>query len=128
MPVRQSRSYVDPTKRGRPSKAPDPKPIAPFEADPAKAVAEAFDRVTGEAIRPGQLKTYAEALFNYHLSSEDKFENGEFLDRGKTARRHVRAAQVRLIGKEANKVEASGYANPESGIPLAIKLQDHDLL
>ena len=43
-------------------------------------------------------------LFNYHLSSEDKFENGEFLDRGKTERRHVSVEKIRLIGKEANKV------------------------
>ncbi len=103
---------VDPSKRGRPAKAADPKPIAPFETDPARAVAQAFDRVTGDPIDPRQLKTYAEALFNYHLSSEDKFENGEFLDRGKTARRHIRAESVRLIGKEANKVGESGEADP----------------
>ena len=94
---------VDPTKRGRPTKATDSKPIAPFETDPDKAVAQAFDRVTGEAIQSAQLKTYAEALFNYHLSSEDKFGNGEFLDRGKTERRLIRVDSVTLIGKEANK-------------------------
>ena len=103
---------VDPTKRGRPTKAADPKPIAPFETDPDKAVAQAFDRVTGEAIILRQLKTYVEALFNYHLSSEDKFANGEFLNRGKTERRHICAESVTLIGKEANKVGDSGEAHP----------------
>ena len=99
---------VDPHLRGRPTKATDPKPIAPFETDPAKAVAQAFDRVNGEPIHPDQLKTYAEVLFNYHLSSEDKFEKGEFLDCGTTERRCVEVACLSLIGKEANKVGESG--------------------
>jgi hypothetical protein len=54
----------------------------------------------------------APALFNCHLSSEDKFENGEFLDQGQTERRHVVAESVVLIGKEANMVGASGEEEP----------------
>ena len=105
---------VDPHKRGRPCKAPDPKPIAPFDTDPEKAVEKCFDRVTGEPIYQGQLKTYAEALFNYHLSSEDKFENGGFLNQGTTRRRDVMAESFVLIGKEANKIGESGEEEPGS--------------
>jgi len=68
--------------------------------------------VTGEPVCQSQLKTYAEALFNYHLSSEDKFENGGFLDSGTTERRHILVDGVTLIGKEANKVGDGGEAHP----------------
>ena len=99
---------VDPHRRGRPPKPPEPKPIAPFDTDPSKAVANAFDRETGEPVHADQLKTYAEVLCQYHLSSENKFENGAFTDQGETWRRHVIADGFVLIGKEANKVGESG--------------------
>jgi len=66
--------------------------------------------ITGEPIPPDRLKTYAEALAQYHLSREDKFENGQFLDRGRTERRHVIETGFKLIGKEANRVGESGEA------------------
>jgi len=53
-----------------------------------------------------------EALCQYHLSSEDKFDNGQFLNRGRTERRHVVATGFVLIGKEANQVGESGEADP----------------
>ena len=109
-------AIVEPHKRGRPKKASVPKPIAPFDTDPGKAVANAFDRVTGEPVRADQLKTYAEVLCQYHLSSEAKFENGQFLDGGRTERRHVVAAGFSLIGKEANQVGQSGEADPISEV------------
>ena len=59
-----------------------------------------------------QLKTYAEVLAQYHLSPESKFENGRFLDRGRTERRHIVATEFVLIGKEANMVGESGEADP----------------
>ena len=102
------KSSVDPHKRGAPKKSPDPKPIAPFETNSAKAVEQAFNRVTGESVCASQLKTFAEGLAQYHLSSEDKFENGGFLDQGQTQRRHINAESFVLIGKEANKVGESG--------------------
>jgi hypothetical protein len=71
-----------------------------------------FDRVTGKPVQPEQLKTYAEVLEQYHLSPEDKFENGQFLDRGRTERRHVVATGFVWIGKEANRVAESGEADP----------------
>jgi len=51
-------------------------------------------------------------LAQFHLSTEDKFLNGDFGDQGETRRRHIRVQRVGLIGKEANKVGASGEADP----------------
>lgn len=103
---------VDPTQRGRPRKAIRPKPIAPFERNATNAVGIAFDRITGASVNANELKTYAEALAQFHMSTEDKFENGDFRDMGLTKRRHVLVETVSLIGKEANKVGAHGQADP----------------
>lgn len=92
-------------RRGRPYKRAQLRPIAPFNRGSADAVAGAFDRETGEPIRENQLKTYAEALAQYHLHPEDKFLHGDYWDEGRTERRHVVSNTVRLIGKEANKWE-----------------------
>jgi len=46
------------------------------------------------------------------LSSEDKFANGQFLNRGRTERRHVVATGLVWIGKEANRIGDSGEADP----------------
>lgn len=101
-------------KRGRPSKANAPKPIAPFERDAALAVQHAFNRETGEPVPVDALKTYAEALALFHLRAEDKFENGAPWDRGPTRRRHVVATGIELIGKEANKVGEFGEGPGDS--------------
>ena len=69
---------------GRPPKDDEPRPIAPYDNDPVKALAAAFDRVTGEPVKPEQLKTSAEMLAQHHISLESKFENAQFLDRGRT--------------------------------------------
>ena len=103
---------ADPHKRGRPKKQDTPKPIAPFERDPAKAAAQAFDRQTGEPVPLSMLRTYADDLARYHVSPEWKFENGEFLDTGETKRRHIRADKIRLIGKESNAVDPDGPLYP----------------
>lgn len=93
-------------------------PVAPFHVDPCRAVQDCFDRHTGEAVHPDHLKSYAEVLARYHLHPEDKFRNGEFLDRGPTMRRHVHVAEVRYIGKEANRWEEQFYLgyDPETQI------------
>lgn len=114
---------IDPHKRGAPKKEPNPKPIAPFETDPSKAVEQCFDRMTGEPVTVEQLKTYAEVLAQYHLSSEDKFENGEFLDQGDTKRRHILAKSSVLIGKEANKVGESGEQGPECSTLIQVHVK-----
>lgn len=101
-----------PSRRGRPNKPSKPRPIAPFDRDHNRAAQQAFDRVSGEPVDRRALKTYAEALAQFHLSAEDKFENGDFYDIGTTKRRHISTADVKLIGKEANNVGNGGSVNP----------------
>ncbi len=103
---------VDPTRRGRPLKQNKPRPIAPYDGDPDLAAKHAFDRETGEPVHLARMKTYAEALAQFHLSTEDKFENGDFCDQGRTIRRHIQAENVSLIGKEANRVGGNGEPDP----------------
>jgi len=103
---------VDVIQRGRPTRRKIPKPISPFERDPAMAATHAFDRETGEPVLLNELKSYADVLRFYHLSPEDKFENGGPWERGLTRRRHVVASSVVLIGKEANKVGEFGEGDP----------------
>jgi hypothetical protein len=103
---------IDSPSRGRPPSAEILAPIAPYDSDPARALSKVFDRRTGKPVRPEQLKTYAEALAQYHLSPELKFENGDFRDRGRTERRHVVASGFVWIGKEANQVGESGEEDP----------------
>jgi hypothetical protein len=107
---------VETLTRGRPTKTDDLAPIAPYDSDPTRALSKAFDRVTGKPIQPEQLKTYAEVLAQYHLSCEDKFENAQFLDRGRTERRNVVAAGFVWIGKEANQVGETGQAHPTAKV------------
>jgi hypothetical protein len=105
-------TLTDGPRRGRPSQTEVLAPIAPHDRDPARALLKVFDRLTGKSVSPERLKTYAEVLAQYHLSCEDKFENGQFLDRGRTERRHVVATGFTWIGKEANQVGESGEAHP----------------
>jgi hypothetical protein len=56
-----------------------------------------------------QLKSYEEALAQYHLHPEAKFHNGDYLDCDVTRRRHIRATAVEHIGKEANRWEEQYY-------------------
>jgi hypothetical protein len=105
-------SIADSPSRGRPRKQFVPKPIAPYNRDPVRAVEAIFDRVTGESVDPDQLKTYSEVLAQYHLSPEGKFANGQFFDRGRTERRHVVATGFVWIGKEANQIGESGESHP----------------
>jgi hypothetical protein len=107
-----SATPVDELRRGRPPTSETLAPLAPYDSDPARALSKVFDRATGQAVRPEQLKTYSEVLAQYHLSCEDKFANGQFLDRGRTERRYVVAIGFVWIGKEANQVGDSGEADP----------------
>jgi hypothetical protein len=85
------------------------KPVAPFNKNPVIAAQNAFDRINREPIAVEFLKTYQQALAQYHLHPEDKFLNGDFLDRGTTIRRHVRVTGIEYIGKESNKWEDQYY-------------------
>lgn len=94
------------------------KPASPFVTDVSKAPAQCFDRNTGETIAEENLKTYQESLAQYHLHPETKFLNGDYLDTGKTERRHIVVHSIQYIGKEANKWEEQyilGY-DPDSQI------------
>lgn len=110
-----------PQKRRR-KDADFPRPIAPYARDPSRAAKECFDRLSGDPIAVDRLKTYAEALAQYHLHPEAKFLNGDFLDRGPTQRRHIRVSAVRAIGKEANRWEEQFFlgSNPEAQIDYGI--------
>ncbi len=102
------------TRRGRPAKQLQPKPVAPFDKDPAKVAANAFDRDTGRPVPHDALQTYREALAQYHLHPELKFIGGGYWDRGTTERRHIRATEIRHIGKEANALDLQEAIGPES--------------
>jgi hypothetical protein len=95
-----------------------PRPVAPYNSDPARASQNCFDRLTGEPVPADRLKSYVEALADYHLHPETKFLNGDYTDRGPTVRRHVHIAGVRYIGKEANRWEEQFYLgrDPEAQI------------
>lgn len=43
---------------------------------------------------------------------EAKFAHGDYLDRGRTGRRHIVATEFVLIGKEANRVGEAGEPDP----------------
>jgi hypothetical protein len=98
-------STVWPPKRGR---KPAPKkisPIAPFGQDFETSLCEAFDRETSDPIARDELKSYAEALADYHIRPESKFLNARAFDRGRTERRHIIASGIVHIGKEADQLE-----------------------
>lgn len=107
-----------PRAEWRPSRAGPRARDSPFDGDPAVAAGRAFDRVTGELVSVTRLKTYAEALAQYHLNPEGKFRNGDYTDRRLMERRHIVANVVELIGKEANLWEEQVYLgeNPEAQI------------
>lgn len=113
---RSERLYVP--RRGRPKNRLPIRPIAPFDSDHGRAIAQAFDRETGQPVSTTALSTYADALFQYHISPEAKFLNGDFVDRGRTRRRHVKASGIRHIGKEANDLERQAILgfDPEAAI------------
>ncbi|WP_293881251.1 hypothetical protein [Sphingomonas sp.] len=92
---------ADPSK-GRRKKPGRLKPVAPFDRDHDKAIASAFDRDTGEPVSASSLKSYADALAQYHVQPESKFLNGNYTDRGTTLRRHVEMTETNHIGKESH--------------------------
>ena len=67
-----------------------PKPIAPFEAEIARAAPIVLTGKPGTQSKLSASKFYREVLAQYHLRPESqKFLNGDYLDRGLTQRRHV---------------------------------------
>jgi hypothetical protein len=100
-----STKFVDETSRGKRKNFRRPKPIAPYNKDICVAAWSCFDRETGEPVSPERLKTYKQALAQYHISPESKFLHGEPYDTGPTQRQHVEIISVNFIGKEANRWE-----------------------
>jgi transcriptional regulator with XRE-family HTH domain len=95
------------------------RPIAPYNRNPIEATKTCFDRETAQPISADRLKTYAQALSNYHLRPESKFDNADFYDRGLTRRRHVRTLRVEYIGKESNRWEEQYYLGVDEGADIA---------
>lgn len=106
------------------------KPVAPFERNPSRESLNPFDRETGDPVPVDMLKTYRQALAQYHLHPESKFLNGDYLDRGTTQRRHVRVLSVEHIGKEANRWEEQFHVglDPTAQIGYGIAPEDHTSL
>jgi transcriptional regulator with XRE-family HTH domain len=82
-----------------------PRPVSAYDSDLGKAAEGCLDRETGRPVPRDQLKSYWDALAQYHLHPESKFHNGDYTDRGFTRRRHIRALATEYIGKEANRWE-----------------------
>jgi DNA-binding phage protein len=95
-----------------------PRPVSPFDTDPVAASERCFDRMTGQPVPAASLKTYRQALAQYHLHPESKFTNADYIDRGETTRRHIHADAIEHIGKEANRWEEQLYLglDPEAQI------------
>jgi DNA-binding transcriptional regulator YiaG len=87
----------------------DLKPIAPFDKNVSPAALKCFDRETHKPIPIELLKTYREAISQYHLRSETKLLNDNYLDCGATIRQHVEVVAIRHIGKESNRWEEQFY-------------------
>jgi hypothetical protein len=82
------------------------RPIAPYSRTSKEASTHTFDRDTGQPIPAGQLKTYSQALAQYHLRPEAKFENGDYFEPIKP----IRKIQKRLL--KCDLCEALRLARP----------------
>lgn len=108
-----------PVEKGRRRAGVDlPRAIAPFDRSPRSAISKCFDRGTGRPIDPSLLKTYRQALAQYHLHPETKFLGGGYLDHGVTRRRRIVASSVECIGKEANRWEEQAYLGLDPGAQI----------
>ncbi len=86
-----------------------PHVIAPYDKNLITAMKRCFDRDTGKPVPAKMLKSYAQALAQYHLRPETKFLNADYTDTGTTQRRHVKVEAVIYIGKEANRWEEQSH-------------------
>jgi hypothetical protein len=95
-----------------------PKPVAPFDRNPARAADACFDRDTGIPVPIKVLKTYKYSVAQYHLRPEHKFSNGNYAECGPTKRRHVQPIAVRHLGKESTRWEEKFYVGNEGGAEI----------
>lgn len=100
--------------------------VAPYDKDPAKAAQNCFDCITGKPIALEQLKTYCDAIAQYHLHPESKFNGGDYTDSGMTYRKHIITSGTEYIGKEANRWEEQAYLgiDPEEQIIYGTSTQE----
>ena len=113
LPSQQHEPSEDRRKKVKPVQ-----PVAPFTDDPAIAAKTAFDRNEREEVSGDMLKSYRQVLAQYHMHPEMKFLNGDYTDKGTLQRRHVRAATLHHIGKEANKWEQQFYVGSDEDAEL----------
>ncbi|MBK9315537.1 MAG: helix-turn-helix transcriptional regulator [Acidobacteria bacterium] len=102
------------------------RPVASFDRDITRAAKCAFDRETGDPVPKNHLKSYKELLSQYHLHPESKFENGDYLDRGVTCRRHIIADHITYIGKEANRLEDQFYTGISEEAQIVYGMSEED--
>ena len=95
-----------------------------------KSLTHCFDRMTGKSVKKIHLKTYLDILAQYHLHPETKFLNADYLDKGRTQRRHIIVSSIHHIGKEANKWEEQYYLGikEEAQIEYGISFDDQNAL
>lgn len=93
----------------------DPSPTAPYDEDTIEAAKHAFDRGQRDRAVPERwMISYAAALSDYHLHPESKFHGGgRRLGSGILRRRHIVAAGINHIGKEADRWEEQTYIGGE---------------
>jgi hypothetical protein len=96
-----------------------PKPVAPYNTDISKAADNAHDRETWEPVPRSWLRTYAETVRLYHLHPETKFLGGGHVQIGPLRRRHVFAAAVEYIGKEADWWEEDSHFGADEDSAIA---------
>src|SRR5207248_10932879 len=103
------------------------KPVAPYDHDISAAADNAFDREPPwKPVPRAWLRTYAEALRQYHIHPETKFLGGGYTESGPLTRRHVFASAVEYIGKEADRWEEDSHfgADEESAIAYGLPPED----
>ena len=95
-----------------------PKPVAPYDTNPARAAEMCFDRDTGIAIPANVLKTYRDALAQYHLRCQWRRKPMEIIPwiAGlRETRRHVRCnwRSVGIVGFDVwwKRIESVGGEN-----------------
>jgi hypothetical protein len=104
-----------------------PKPVAAYDRDISRAADDAFDREPPwEPVPLAWLRTYAEALRQYHIHPETKFLGGGHMQTGPLMRRHVFASAVEYIGKEADNWEEDSHfgADEDSAIGYGVAPKD----
>jgi hypothetical protein len=106
----------------------DIRPIAPYDRNHKKAVARCFDRLTGLPVPYEYLKTYADALRQYHRHPESKFENGDYCDTRMTKRRTVIATEIVYIGKEANQLDKQSHLGFDQTAQIIYGMSPRDFL